>query len=92
MNKNKSQKGTDPKLVEDSSEPAYLPAEDISIPNNDKNKMKDYMLELEFTPEAETINIDAMQNLDDPEPPLASPLPKPMNPPNLSESKERSKI
>jgi len=95
MNKNKSQKETDPKLVKDSSEPAYLPTEEVLMPDKDKNKMKDYMLELEFTPEAETINIDVMQNLEDPEPPqapLVSPSPKPLNPPNLSESKERSKI
>lgn len=109
MNKNKSQKETDPKLLEDSVQskeenpsveeeggvPAYLPAEDVSVPDKGKNKMKDYILELEFTPEAETINIDAMQNSEDAEPlqaPLVSPLPKPMNPPNLSESKERSKI
>ena len=104
MNKNKSLKETDPKPLEDPSvskkenssgqeavnAPAYLPPEDAPMPKKDES---DYLLELEFTPEAETINIDAMQNLEDPEPltPLA-PASKPVSPPNLSESKERSKI
>lgn len=107
MNKDQSPKDTEPKLLEDSSSlakenisgkeggsvPAYIPPEETPPPNKDGNKMTDYLLELEFTPEAETINIDAMQNLEDHEPPAppVSPSPKPPKP-NPLESKERSKI
>ena len=90
MDKDKSQK-ENLSGRETAAVPAYLPAEDAPLPKKDG---ADYLLELEFTPEAETINIDAMQNLEDPESPPPTPIPpsKPVNPPNLSESKERSKI
>ena len=89
MNKNSSQK-ENPSDKEAAVVPGYLPPEDAPMP---KKAESDYLLELEFTPEAETINIDAMQNLEDSESstPLVPPS-KPVSPPNLSESKERSKI